>query len=892
MNPGPVSPDQIRRNVRLLHDTLTEAIRYLDGESASVLIDRARLAARGWSDEPLDHLFVDMTDDEAAYLARAFACGSMLANVGEDAALAQRGAELDSGVIEEATPQTLPAAIAALRGAVTPQMLARLNLVPVLTAHPSEMRRRSVVDRETEISRLMALQRQSPSREQEARLKADLFREIALLWKTRQHRPEKITVADEISNALDIVDRSILPALIELYQTWGVKLAAQGLGQEGELPPLLRLGSWLGGDRDGHPGVGADTLNLALTSQARLLLDHYLRELHALWQDLAISSDYIVISGPVADLAAEGARSDPSAHRRDEPYRLALQAISARLASTRVRLTGGRAEGGYGAPADFIADLQAVIDSLENHGGARLVGGRLKSLVQTATALGFHLLSIDLRQNADVHERVIAELFANADGLDYLGLDEEARVAVLLSELSHQRPLRSPFTTYGEETMRELATLEAAAKAVGMFGQGALGAYIVSKSASLSDMLEPLVLLKQVGLVWGAAEPRAAVRISPLFETIDDLNRGPQILKSWLVLPLARTLLGPNRVQEVMVGYSDSNKDGGFVASRRGVAQAATALAKVCDQMGVGLQIFHGRGGSVGRGGGPAAEAVLAQPPGTVQGRLRLTEQGEMISRRYGDKPTARRNLDALAAAVITASFAPRKQERIKKLEDRFDAIADASFHAYRALVYDTPGFEDFFWSATPIAEIVHLNIGSRPASRTPSRRIEDLRAIPWVFSWSQARFMLPGWYGFAGGVERAGIGPKRLAELAAEHEPFAVLLSNMELALAQSDMPLASSYAALAPDQAAAGVIMDMVKREHEAAIALALGARGGTVLLDNNPVLAHSVELARQVISPMNHLQLELLSRRRGGAEDDTIRLGLQLTVAGIAAGLRNTG
>lgn len=891
MSHSDVSSDLVRRNVRLLHDTLTEAIRYLDGDEASSLIDRARQAARGWSDEPLDHLFVDMSDAELAFLARAFACGSTLANIGEDAALRQRGGEVERRGAGEA--MTLPAALEALKaaGERSPD-LSKLNLVPVLTAHPSEMRRRSLVDRETEISRLMALSG-APPKPLNPRLREDVFREIALLWKTRQHRPEKITVADEIGNALDIVGRSILPALIELYETWGAQLDQMGLAREGDLPPLLKLGSWLGGDRDGHPGVDGDTLRIALRSQARLLLAHYDRELKALWNDLAISNDYISVSIAVRLLAEEGAKADGSIHRRDEPYRLALEAVHRRLNATLSRLVGeGEAESAYDSPAGFIGDLAAIAGSLEQNGGSRLIGGRLKSLIQTATALGFHLLAMDLRQNADVHERVVAELFQNADGVDYLAMDEEARVRLLVSELSHQRPLRSPFTTYSSETMRELATLEAAAQAVGLFGAGALGSYIVSKSASLSDILEPLVLLKQVGLVWGAAEPHGAVRIAPLFETIDDLNRGPEILKSWLSLPMARTLLGARRVQEVMVGYSDSNKDGGFVASRRGVAQAASNMARVCDQMGVGLQLFHGRGGSVGRGGGPAAEAVLAQPAGTVQGRMRLTEQGEMIYRRYGDQATARRNLDALAAAVVTSSFAPRKAKSDKALEARFDALANASFAAYRALVYETPGFEDFFWAATPITEIVHLNIGSRPASRTPSRRIEDLRAIPWVFSWSQSRFMLPGWYGFAGGVERAKISRQALAELNAGHEPFAVLLSNMELALAQSDMALAASYAALAPDQDAARAIMDQVRREHEAAISFALEARGGTSLLDNNPALAHSVELARQIISPMNHLQLELLSRRRRGVNDETVRLGLQLTVGGIAAGLRNTG
>jgi phosphoenolpyruvate carboxylase len=469
------------------------------------------------------------------------------------------------------------------------------------------------------------------------------------------------------------------------------------------------------------------------------------------------------VSDELKALAAQS--RDPSVHRQDEPYRLALELIFDRLSAVSQKLTNqwvafanGRTDvEPYAHPDAFVADLSVIIDSLERNGGERLVGTSLRTLVEVAKACGFHLMSLDLRQNADVHERTLHELFQRAGtSIRYLDLPEEDRCKVLIEELSHQRPLVSPFTAYGEETSRELATMEAAAQAVRDYGRACLGAYVISKSATLSDILEPLVLLKQVGLVWGGAAPRSSVKISPLFETIEDLENGPRVLRQWLELPISRTILGDRPVQEIMLGYSDSNKDGGYVASRRGVARGASALAFEADRMGIGLQLFHGRGGSVGRGGGPAAEAVLAQPAGTVQGRIRMTEQGEMIARRFGDQPTARRNLDGLAAAVLMSSDRPIVRPD-PKVEAAMTALAQSSFEGYRALVYDDPAFEDFFWSATPIGEIVGLNIGSRPASRTASRKIEDLRAIPWVFSWSQARFMLPGWYGFASGVERAG---------------------------------------------------------------------------------------------------------------------------------------
>lgn len=888
---GPTSR-HVRQNVKLMDDLLLEAIRYLDGEDAAALVGSARRAAAEGGDAPhLGFLFNAVTPDEGMLLARAFACHSMLANIGEDIAGRRRQAE-DEGHGNAA--RTVSAALESL--GLGAEALADLNVVPVLTAHPTEVRRRALVDREAEISRLMALRRHHLPVDLDKRIRESLFREVALLWRTRLHRPEKITVRDEIRNALSIVRTSMLPALIDLYENW-----SDVIGEGGDVPPMLKLGSWLGGDRDGHPGVTGETLRLALGSQARVILDVYAAEVRRLWSDLAISDAYEGASEALLILARTS--DDASIHRADEPYRLALEVVFDRLCATSLKLTGAMvafatntppdSAPAYDGPKQFVADLETVRESLASHGGERLIGPRLTTLLQVARVCGFHLLAIDMRQNADVHERLVAELITRSgQDIDYLALDEDARVALLLGEMAHQRPLRSPFADYSEETTRELATLEAAAEAVTLYGPDAIGGYVVSKTASLSDILEPLVLLAQVGLMRGGSNPQAHVRVSPLFETIEDLDNGPAILRQWLELPLTRALLGSKPVQEVMVGYSDSNKDGGYVASRRGVARAASALAAVCDELGVGLRIFHGRGGSVGRGGGPAAEAVLAQPPGTVQGRLRMTEQGEMIARRYGDQPTARRNLESLVASVLIASNDRRSTAPSSSAATAMDALAAGSFAAYRAMVYETPGFTDFFWAATPISEIVQLNIGSRPASRTASRAIEDLRAIPWVFSWSQARFMLPGWFGFAGGVARAGLTIPQLTDLAGEFDFFAALLSNMELALAQSDMAIAARYAGLARDVPNAGAIMDAIRAEHELAVDVALAIRGGTQLLDDRPDLQESVELAAQAVDPLNYLQLELLSRRRAGDQDEQLRLAIQLTVAGVAAGLRNTG
>ena len=896
--PQPLDPEtdtatsrSARRNASYLEEVLGEAIRYLDGEDAATLVSRARAVADGRDDDELAQMFGGLTTDQAMYLARAFSVHAMLDDISEDVAGRRRHAE-DDALPGDDRPRTLAAAIEALKRAGTPHLeletlLARLQVTPVLTAHPTEVRRRAVVERETEISRLMSSRRHHLTPFQERRIGDDLFREVALLWRTRMHRPERITPADEIRNALAIVRRSILPALVELYDSW------TGALEGAETATPVTLGSWLGGDRDGHPGVTAETLRLALRSQSRLILNFYSDEVRKLWFDLALTGELTPVSQALTRLA--DASPDPSVHRKDEPYRLALEYIWERLSTTANLIAGGSYNGrspAYASAADFIAELEIVRDSLRGELGERVVGARLRTLIQVVRACGFHLLSIDLRQNADVHERTLAELFARAGvQADYLGLDEAARVALLTAELRHERPIRSPFMAYEPETTRELAILDAAAEAVRLYGEAALGSYVVSKSASVSDILEPLVLMKQAGLVHCGAGARSAVPVAPLFETIGDLDNAPDILRDWLALPLAEALFGRPGLRDVMLGYSDSNKDGGYVASRRGVARASEALAAEARRSNVSLRLFHGRGGSVGRGGGPAASAVLAQPPGTVQGRLRLTEQGEMISRRFGDQPTARRNLDSLAAAVLTATARPGPDPADAKVLARLDVLAEASFHAYRALVYDDPAFEDFFWAVTPIGEIVGLNIGSRPASRTPSRRIEDLRAIPWVFSWSQARILLPGWYGFAGGAARAGFSTEELRDLA-RHETFASMLSNMELALAQADMQIAARYAALHPDAAVSRRIFETLRREHAAATDLVLAIRNGSRLLELQPDLAESVELAAHAVDPLNHLQVELLARRRSGDDSAELKLAIQLTVAGIAAGLRNTG
>lgn len=510
-------------------------------------------------------------------------------------------------------------------------------------------------------------------------------------------------------------------------------------------------------------------------------------------------------------------------------------------------------------------------------------------LVETC---GFYLATLDLRQNADVHERVVAELLAAAGfAADYRALAEDARVKLLRAELAHRRLLSFPGAVYSQETASELAILQRAAAALARYGPHCIDNYIISKAAGVSDVLEAYALLKEAG-VYRAGAP-CPIMVTPLFETIEDLERAPRIMAELFALPEFAGMAATRGHQEVMVGYSDSNKDGGYLTSVWRLHEASRALAPVFERAQVALQLFHGRGGAVGRGGGSSFAAIRAQPPGTVDGRIRITEQGEVIAAKYGTREAAAANLEAMASAALLASMAPPilSARDEKRFAGAMTEMSAAAFAAYRRLVYETPGFNAFFREITPIAEIAELKIGSRPASRTRSDRIEDLRAIPWVFSWSQARIMLPGWYG-------AGHGLKAVADAAllrdmAQTWPFLrATLANLEMVLAKSDMAVAKQYLALVKDRELGKAIFEQIGAAWGETRDALLRVTGQTRLLEKQPALSKSIRLRLPYIEPLNFLQVELLKRHRAGEDDRRIREGIQLSINAIATALRNSG
>jgi phosphoenolpyruvate carboxylase len=931
----------LKEDIRLLGRLLGNVLREQEGEAVFQVVEtirqtavRFRRESDAQSGAELNKLLKKLTRDQTISVVRAFSYFSHLANIAEDQHHNRRrrahllaGSAPQAGSIAWALSRLDDAGVS---GSAVRSFFKEALISPVLTAHPTEVQRKSTLDAEREIARLLA-ERDHPLTPKELARNTQLLHAcVFTLWQTRMLRYSKLTVADEIENALSYYRITFLRELPGLYEDIENEIGAQfpqRHAAEKELASFLQMGSWIGGDRDGNPNVNAGTMQHALIRQSTAIFDFYMEEVHALGAELSISTLLVGVSPALQALA--DVSPDQSAHRMDEPYRRALIGLYARLAATARTLGAAhvlRQEIGSAAPyataAEFTADLQVLVDSLTANHGSALIRPRLAALKRASEIFGFHLATLDMRQSSDVHERVLGELFARAGAAaNYAGLSEEEKVELLLGELGKPRLLYSPYLGYSAETESELAILRAARDIRQRYGERAIRNYIISHTETVSDLLEVLLLQKETGLLhadWKpgsshAPEARTELMVIPLFETIPDLRCAADIMARFMALPQVRQLISKQgELQEVMLGYSDSNKDGGFLTSNWELYKAETQLVELFDGLGVKLRLFHGRGGTVGRGGGPSYDAILAQPAGTVNGQIRLTEQGEIIASKFSNPEIGRRNLELLVAATLEASLMPHGTEgrRAKKLavfESVMEELSERAYRAYRNLVYETPGFTDYFFSATPIAEIAELNIGSRPASRKSTRRIEDLRAIPWGFSWGQCRLLLPGWFGFGSAVaswlqdgEDAKEQKKRVAQLRAmfkEWPFFATLLSNMDMVLAKTDLAVASRYAELVADKKLRNSIFKRIVEEHERTTSCLTTITGARERLANNPLLARSIKNRFAYLDPLNHLQVELIKRHRsatadGRKLDERVRRGIHLSINGIAAGLRNTG
>ncbi|WP_210204597.1 phosphoenolpyruvate carboxylase [Microvirga sp. 17 mud 1-3] len=915
-----MTPDKdlpLREDIRLLGRLLGDTIREQEGEAVFDVVEHIRQTSiRFHRDEDaaarqeLETILNSLSHGRTNQIIRAYSYFSHLANLAEDQHHVRRSR---AHAMAESAPRegTIARALELVREAgISSEELQRFFasalVCPVLTAHPTEVRRKSTIDREMEVSQILAQRdRQHLTPEETVACEEAMRRAILTLWQTSILRRTRLKVIDEVANGLSYYDYTFFQELPRFYAHLEDLLAGMDSAwSKIELPSFLRMGSWIGGDRDGNPFVTADVLRQALLLQSKQAIGFYLEEIHLLGSELSLDGRYVNVSDQLQKLVEMS--PDHSPHRQDEPYRRAISGIYARLAATAKALGFGEvvyhpvAEvPAYANAEELAGDLSILHRSLTSHGSDALARGRLRTLRRAVDVFGFHLASLDLRQNADVHERVVAELFEQANpGTAYMQLSEADRVELLLRELRTSRPLTSPYLAYSPDTMSELAIVREAAKAHGLYGRISVPNYVISKASDPSDVLEVALLLKEAGLL-RSRDGEMSINIVPLFETIEDLRQCGKVMDALFSMPdYMRFLRSRGQIQEVMLGYSDSNKDGGFLTSGWELYKAEITLVEIFARHGVALRLFHGRGGSVGRGGGPSYQAILAQPGGAVQGAIRITEQGEVIAGKYSNPDLGRRNLEILASATLEASLlhsgtpAPR-DEYLKAMEE----LSASAYQAYRNLVYETEGFERYFWESTVIGEIANLNIGSRPASRTNSRRIEDLRAIPWVFGWAQCRLMLPGWYGFGSAVNawlknHPDTGLSLLQEMHRKWPFFETLLSNMDMVLAKSNIAIASRYAKLVEDEELRKAIFPRLRQEWEDSIGQLLAITGQNGLLDRNPLLARSIRNRFPYLDPLNHLQVELLKRHRAGDADERVVQGIHLSINGVAAGLRNSG
>lgn len=910
---------RLAENIQLLGGLLDKAILDNEGEVISERIAAIRQAAIRFHHShdqqaslDLEQLLANLTLPETVRVVRAFAYYKHLVNLAEDL----YGQQLLHCQETIAAPGALSYTLEKIKeNAVSAEVLKALFddalVSPVLTAHPTEVQRKSVLDIQRLIADLLAERANIYSSRVLSRNTLLLQGAVSALWQTRMMRFSKLTVLNEIENALTYYESTFLHVIPEILQDIECDLA--DVLPNYTLPAFFRMGSWIGGDRDGNPFVNGATLRDGVRLHATTVFKFYLQELAALKRELAVSIRVVGVDESV--IALSKASRDQSNHRLDEPYRLALNGIYDRLLMTVKYLlpNGGWVidddvtASPYASPQDLLAPLQTIAQSLRQHHGEALIYPRLGKLIKAIDTFGFHLATVDIRQSSDVHEAVITELMQKAGyDFDYAAFNEEEKVSLLLDELKQPRLLFSPFQQYSELVHKEIGVLIAVREMRERFGEHTVRQYIISHTETLSDLLEVALLQREAGLLrgaWGSANIQVDLNIVPLFETIADLRDAPMIMGKWLsLIGIRHVIRYQSNEQEVMLGYSDSNKDGGFLTSNWELYKAEISLVELFKQANVKLRLFHGRGGTVGRGGGPTYQAIMAQPKGTVDGQIRLTEQGEIISTRYSDPVVGRQHLETLIAATIDATLFPSDQlepAKRRAFESVMETLSATAMTSYRSLVYETEGFAEYFFSTTPIDEIAELNLGSRPAARKSTRRIEDLRAIPWGFSWGQCRLLLPGWYGVGSAIHQYLQEPSsrasRLAILKDMHAHwpiFNTLINNLDMVLAKTDLIVARHYAHMMENQTLREAIFSRIEQEHQRTTDAVNMLLGSTERLANQPVLAKSIRERLPYLDPLNHLQVDMIQRYRSGDTDEKLKWAIPLTINGIAAGLRNTG
>ena len=942
---------RLRWTVRQLGNVLGETVVEQEGQAIFDLVEELRRLTRaqrqgdqnaGTQIERLTTRLVDDLDGTLGVL-KAFTSYFQLVNLAEEQqrvrVVRQRAARAEEN--GPPMPETIQAAVKRLRTAGTPaqemrRLLDEMLIKPVFTAHPTEAKRRTILLKLLDLSRLLRELDDHVLLPSEKTRTWEQIREIVVsLWQSDVNRERRPDVLDEVREGLYFFDTTLFDLLPDIYMELQLSLQKEYPDDDGgvedstgRLPTFLGYGSWIGGDRDGNPFVTQHVTEDALRQQKQQALELYRRAVVDMYGHLSVARTRGGFSHEFLDSLAHDIERAPLSDKARlerftlEPYRqkmiLIYRRLGASLAQTREAWQAQRPDPwAYQNAGEFTQDLELIQRSLCQNKGNRLAEGRFARLVQQARIFGFHLASMDIRQHSERHREAVAELLhcynqPQDRNFDYMQLSEEDRTRLLVAEIESPRPLTARLQ-YSGETNETVALFRLIRQAHERVAPEAIGAYIISMTTSVSHVLEVLLLAKDAGLF-------GRVDIAPLFETIEDLVRAPEIMSALFESPIYRKHLAQrgNR-QEIMIGYSDSNKDGGFLRSSWSLYQAQQHLARICRAYEVKLTLFHGRGGSIGRGGGPANRAILAQPPGSVQGRIKITEQGEVISARYSNRAVAQRHLEQLVNAVLLASCETYQDslEGESKGEKNSDATAEVwaeileaaserSERKYRSLV-ENPAFLRYFHEATPIEQLAQMNIGSRPAKRRQTADISDLRAIPWVFAWTQSRVNLPGWYGLGTGLHAES--PQRMAVLRNMYQDwpfFRTVIDRAQLSMRRADMTIAALYASLA-DTATQNAVFAEIMAEFRRTEQLILEITGQAALLDNEPWLQRSINLRNPYVDPLNYIQVALLNKQRTGVEhnskdtqidrnateeDPRLRQAILLSINGIAAGLQATG
>lgn len=915
----------LRRDVRFLGNILGEVLVHQGGRELLEHVEKIREMSKALRAEYLPELYEGFIQNVGGLepgirhqVIRAFAIYFQLVNIAEQNHRIRRKRDYERSAGESVQPGSIESVVQRLKEKNLPvdevrQMLDGISLELVMTAHPTEATRRDVLDIHKRIAdEVMELDNPTLTYREREKLREKLLNEVLTLWQTDELRDRKPTVLDEVRNGMYYFHETLFEVLPNVYEELERCLTKYYPEEQWHVPAYLRFGSWIGGDRDGNPSVTADVTWQTLKMQRNLAIHKYENNLRELARHLSFSTTIVNVSDELlASIKQDGEnvelRTIEPWTNDKEPYRVKLRYMLQKLKNMREEQFEGTKQR-YGSVEDFKADIEIIDRSLRHHYADYVANTHLKKLIRQVELFGFHLAALDVRQHSKEHENAMTELLAKAGVASaYAELAEQEKIDLLHGLLSGDKQLLQDGIQLSESSQECLDVYKTIYKAQQEFGTGCITSYLISMSEAASDILEVMVFAKEAGL-FGRDENGnvfCTLQAAPLFETIDDLHAAPQIMDTLFKLPVYRqSVAAMGDLHEIMLGYSDSNKDGGMVTANWELRVALNELTRMGKSHNVRLKFFHGRGGALGRGGMPLNRSILAQPPHTIGGGIKITEQGEVLSSRYAMKGIAYRSLEQATGALITAAYLSRNPAQERSTESEWEEIMrDISVDAqtkYQDLIFRDPDFMTFFKESTPLPEVGELNIGSRPSKRKGSDRFEDLRAIPWVFAWTQSRYLLPAWYAAGTAFSKFVNGdPARLETLRTmyrEYSFFKSLIDNLQMALGKADLMIARQYAGMIEDAAIKDRIFSQIEEEYAKTQEMILNITGQDEILDNVPVIQESIRLRNPYVDPLSYLQVQLLTELRSlraqNEDDAELLREVLLTINGIAAGLRNTG